>query len=461
MGKDKEPESQAFDTRHMEMSLLGWAMTWPERFYEIQTLSDEVFSMPACARLFKTMKKLYEDGGQGAIDTPAMIARGLTAAGTKEDDAFALLTDIQDYAPSSPEGFAYIRDQVVRQAVMRNVDAAGSEISTLAKSGIEDPEELTALAMASLQSAIAVGSKTTIKSMGEQMQAEIEKMERADQGHEYAQRGLSTGITAVDDIINGIVNKKVYVIAARPSVGKTAFVSAMIGAFLNQGASGLFVSQEMDAEECAVRMICHTAGLNIANVTKGLLKPTERRAYAEHAQEWMRTPWFIHDAGGMPITKLCSSARRLTLEHDIKWLAVDYLQLMDHQKQRGESTNDAIARTSQAVKALAMSLDIPIIMLSQLNRGSEGRDNKRPRLADLRDSGAIEQDADVVMFLYRDAMYWSPEEREEHRDKPCEMAEVIVAKQRNGPIDTAKVAFYPSCARYANLPEDYGYTTYS
>lgn len=151
------------------------------------------------------------------------------------------------------------------------------------------------------------------------------------------------------------------------------------------------------------------------------------------------------------MARIAAVARRLRYERNIGWMAVDYLQLIDHTANRSESTNDAITRSSKQLKALALSLDIPVIVLSQLNRDCEKRDNKRPRLSDLRSSGSIEQDADVVILIYRGAMYYTPEEEDqaqEGRSDVTDEVELIVAKQRNGPVGTVRVRWDRRHARF-------------
>lgn len=442
-----------FDAKHMEMTLIGWAITWPDRFYEIQELRAAThFTHGGCQKVFETMCRLYMQEGAGSIQTTSLIAKHLVREGMSETDAFAFLTECADYAPEGVEAGLPVRKEIAEAAMRRSLTSASTELASLATSSHGTTDEVANEASRIILDAVAAGADVQVADMRSEMQEEIERMEAAARGDYHQARGYPTGLAALDYIIGGLHNGEMIVIGARPSVGKTALLGSIsANLILKQKLPGVIFSMEMRRGEYAARMISHTSEVNLQKARNRLLNPTELKTYSEHAKSWAETPWFLHDQGGVTLAKLGAVTRRLYHEFGIRWAAIDYIGLMDHQHRGAESDNAAITRTSKGIKALAQSLDIPIIALSQLNRDCERRDNKRPRLQDLRDSGSIEQDADVVAFLYRDSLYAKPEDNQNPPD--VELAEIIVAKQRNGPIGTARVAFKNTCARFMNIPE--------
>lgn len=448
-----DPEPQGFDPQHLEMTLLGWAITWPNQFYEIQDLQPEHFAHPACRKLFIIMRDLYVKHGFGAISTSTIIAKEMTNQGWREEDAFTLITELNDYSPESVGAVSAVKAEVVKQGLQRCLAQASDEIKVVADVGNGTPAEIASEASSIVHQAISSQTTVVVKSMTDEMEAEIARTEDIEEGKFHADQGYSTGLGALDHILGGLHNGEMVVIGARPSIGKSAMLGSIVHSLLLQGLPGLVISMEMRAQEYAMRMISHTSGINLQFVRNRMLNPEQREKYIAHAREWADKPWWLYDQGAVSIDTVAILARRLYHEHAIKWVGIDYLQLMDHRRARNENDNSAITRTSKGIKSLSLSLDIPIIALCQLNRECENRDNKRPRLSDLRDSGALEQDCDVAMFIFRESMYYTQDEREEHKHDPFDTAEIIVAKQRNGPIGTARVAFYKESARFSNIPD--------
>ena len=261
--------------------------------------------------------------------------------------------------------------------------------------------------------------------------------------------GIATGFTELDKLTSGLQNSDLVVVAGRPSMGKTAFAMniAQHAATMKEGAVpvGIF-SMEMSKEQLVTRLLSSESEIEHTKLRTGTLSRSEWPKLAEAAGRLSDALMFIDDSPSLSVLELRARSRRLKKEHGLGLLVVDYLQLM-----RGRTGADRreqeISEISRFLKALAKELNIPVIAISQLNRAPEQREkeNKRPRLADLRESGAIEQDADVIMFIYRDEVY--NKEKEENKG----VAEIIIGKQRNGPIDTVELAFIDKLTTFKNL----------
>ena len=256
--------------------------------------------------------------------------------------------------------------------------------------------------------------------------------------------GIRTGFTDLDYITAGLQRSDLILIAARPAMGKTAFALSMAEyiAVKSKIPTAVF-SLEMSDTQLVKRMMAMDANVDLHAINTGDLTGAEWQSLIESVQNIGESKLFLIDnLSGLTITDICSKCRKLKLEHDLGLVIIDYLQLIESGR-RSESRQQEIANISRALKSLARELNIPVVALSQLNRGVETREDKRPKLADLRESGAIEQDADIVMFLYRDEVY-NPDENNKGK------AELIIGKHRNGSIGTVNLAWLPQYTRYAN-----------
>jgi len=258
--------------------------------------------------------------------------------------------------------------------------------------------------------------------------------------------GLETGYYTLDEVTSGFQKGDFIVVAGRPSMGKTAFVLniASFAAIKNNVSIGIF-SLEMSGEALVQRLLCSEAEVNLRNLRRGMLSNQDWVNLATAAGNLDKAPIFIDDSASLSILELKAKARRLKADSNIQIIIVDYLQLLDGPKTfRAASRQQEISDISRALKGLAKELDCPLVVVSQLSRMPEHRDDRRPRLADLRESGAIEQDADVVIFIYRDEVY-NPESEKKG------LAEINVAKQRNGPTRIFELGFFGDCTRFSNL----------
>lgn len=292
--------------------------------------------------------------------------------------------------------------------------------------------------------------------------------------------GLSTGLQDLDNKLGGLQRSDLVILAGRPSMGKTALATNIAynvakhytgvrqadGAVVttNGGIVGFF-SLEMSSEQLATRILSEQAEISSEKIRRGMIDESEFRKLSEVASEMSRIPLFIDQSGGLTVAQLASRARKLKRQHGLDLLVVDYLQLLSGSKARSDNRVQEITEITTGLKALAKELAVPVIALSQLSRQVENREDKRPQLSDLRESGSIEQDADVVMFVFREEYYIE-------RTKPAEgtpefadwmtkmahasgKAECIIGKQRHGPVGTVELSFEGQFTRFGNLARDY------
>jgi replicative DNA helicase len=291
--------------------------------------------------------------------------------------------------------------------------------------------------------------------------------------------GISTGLRDLDHNMGGLQRSDLIVLAGRPGMGKTALATNI--AFniakvyhgekqpdgtiktVNGGIVGFF-SLEMSAEQLATRIIAEQSGVPSFKIRRGSISEADFYKITEAAREMQTIPFHIDQTGGISIAQLAARARRLKRQRGLDLLVVDYIQLLSGSAKKGDSRVQEVTEITTGLKALAKELDVPILALSQLSRQVEARDDKRPQLSDLRESGSIEQDADVVMFVYREEYYLKNKEpkpgTEEHFKWQDEMgrvhgkAEAIIGKQRHGPTGTVQLAFQADVTRFADLADD-------
>jgi replicative DNA helicase len=296
---------------------------------------------------------------------------------------------------------------------------------------------------------------------------------------EGALSGISTGLIDLDRSLGGLQSSDLLILAGRPAMGKTSLVTNI--AFniakayqaekqqdgnlktVNGGIVGFF-SLEMSAEQLATRIIAEQSGVASYKIRRGDMREDDFYKITEAAREMQSIPFYIDQTGGISIAQLAARARRLKRQRGLDILIVDYLQLLSGSGKKGENRVQELTEITTGLKALAKELAVPIIALSQLSRQVESRDDKRPQLSDLRESGSIEQDADVVMFVYREEYYLKNKEpkpgTEEYFKWQAEMdqvhgkAEVIIGKQRHGPTGTVQLAFQADITRFTNLADE-------
>ncbi|MEJ0094791.1 MAG: replicative DNA helicase [Methylocella sp.] len=291
--------------------------------------------------------------------------------------------------------------------------------------------------------------------------------------------GIATGLTDLDRYMGGLQASDLVIVAGRPGMGKTALATNIafniakayefrmrpdgVPETTNGGIVGFF-SLEMSAEQLATRVIAEQSGVASYKIRRGDITEIEFHRIAEAAREMQSIPFYIDQTGGLSIAQLTARARRLKRQRGLDLLVVDYLQLLGGSKSRGDSRVQEVTEITTGLKALAKEMNVPVIALSQLSRQVESRDDKRPQLSDLRESGSIEQDADVVMFVYREEYYLKNKQPREGTEEfvawQTEMeraygrAEVIIGKQRHGPTGSVELAFEAEVTRFSNLARE-------
>ena len=268
--------------------------------------------------------------------------------------------------------------------------------------------------------------------------------------------GVPTGFEKIDDLTSGLQKSELIIIAGRPSMGKTAFALNIAShAAVEMGLPVAIFSLEMAKEQLAMRMLASEAKVDSHRLRQGRLGETDWPKLTIAAGRLSDAPIFIDDKPAIMVLEMKAKARRLKAESGLELIVLDYLQLMRGGGNR-DSREQEISEISRSLKALAKELNVPVIALSQLNRKVEDRTNRRPQMADLRESGAIEQDADLIAFIYRDELYNKSEDNPEKG-----MAEIIIGKQRNGPVGTVKLAFLEKYTSFENLarPEEAAYSS--
>ena len=363
----------------------------------------------------------------------------------KEVGGAAYLATLANSVPSAANIRAWA--QIVhKKAVLRRLIAAADEIGEMGYDEADDVEKILDRAE---QRLFAVSQKTVKHTFVEVKEALSQAFDRISELHKNRgkMRGVPTGFPDIDEILSGLQKSDLVILAARPSIGKTSFAldiarQAAVGAKVPVGIFSL----EMSSDQLIDRMIAAEGEVDLWRLRTGNLSDNPQDNDFERINRAMgilsEAPIFIDDTALANIMTMRTLVRRLKAEHDLGLIIIDYLQLME-----GRSTDNRvqeISEISRGLKTLAKELDLPILALSQLSRAVESRPDQRPKLSDLRESGSIEQDADVVMFLYR-------EDRVRPDSEQKGVAEVIVAKHRNGPVGTAKLYFQENCASFRSL----------
>lgn len=401
----------------------------------VQIIDREAFYLADNQILYDILVRLYEQNRpiDAVIVREELIKRQLL----EEVGGSEYLAKILNTVPSAAHGVHYAG--IVREkSLLRQLIAASNDILRDAYSPHEEADLVLDKAEKKIFEIAEKKVANSLVSIEEVLHEVFEMIQ--DRG----QRGIETDYFDLDDMLNGLQNGEMIIIAARPSMGKTAFAMNIIENIACRGIPCAVFSLEMSKQQLVQRMLCSRGQIDAHKLRKGMLQSHEYQQLATVVGELAKAPIWVDDSASLTILELRAKARRLKLQHDIKCIMIDYMQLMDNPGP--ESRQQQISEISRGVKSVARELNIPVICLSQLNRAAEGRDGHRPRMSDLRESGSIEQDADVIMLLHREDYY-----RKQDPDfQPDNVAEVIIAKQRNGPTGPVKLTFDDSTMRFKN-----------
>ncbi|MDO5408866.1 MAG: replicative DNA helicase [Lachnospiraceae bacterium] len=333
---------------------------------------------------------------------------------------------------------------VYEKALLRKVIKVNDTINSLCYQGKESADSILEETERSVFELLKTRSSGDFVPIRQVVLNALDKIEIASRNRD-AVTGIPMGFTDLDYQTSGLQPSDLVLIAARPSMGKTAFVLNIAHhVTIRKELSCAIFSLEMSKEQLVNRMLAMDANVDSQSMRNGKLSENDWEKLVESAGNIGTSKLIIDDTPGISISELRSKCRKFKLEYDLKLVMIDYLQLMSGSGKSGENRQQEISEISRSLKALAREIDCPVIALSQLSRACETRPDHRPMLSDLRESGAIEQDADVVMFLYRDD-YYNKDSEEKN------VSEIIIAKQRNGPTGTVKLAWLPEYTKFANL----------
>jgi replicative DNA helicase len=412
------------------------------------TLEAEDFSLEKHRRIFRRMGELQDRGER--IDRITVANELMKFNELEACDGLSYLVSLDDGLPQLPNVDSYIRI-VKDKSVLRRIITASQHMMNRCISSDEEPSQILAGAEETL---LKLG-ETRVKSgllNAEQILRDYDGGLNAFLDPSKRIKGISTGFAKLDEYTGGLHGGDLFIVAARPSMGKTAFalnIAQHVALKLKQTAA--VFSLEMSKESLLTRMLCSAARVDSQRFRAGYLTQEERRKLSNALHELVEAPLYIDDTAGLHMMDMHAKLRRLQAERGkIGLVIVDYLQLMGGHG-RFENRNQEVSALSRGMKLLAKELNVPMMVLSQLSRAVETRQgDHRPQLSDLRESGSIEQDADVVGFIFREEVY--------HRDREDlrGLAELIVAKQRNGPVGTVNLVFLHAQTKFENRAEDTG-----
>lgn len=414
----------------------------------LEILRPEDFYREAHRKIFSALIDLSDKGEPADLVT---LTAALQLKGNLEAvGGSGYLATLVDYVPTAAN-IAYYCRMVKDKSVSRQLIQVATEIATRSYEGGDVEAELD-WAEKSIFEIAGSKAKPSYFSTREIMKDTFKTIEKLYDRKELI-TGVPTGFNDLDLMTAGLQGGDLVIIAARPSMGKTAFCLNIVEHAALRAAKpvpSIVFSLEMGKEQLVQRLLCSVSRVDASRLRTGHLGESDWPKLTNGAGLLSEAPIFIDDTPSISVLELRAKARRLKAEHDLGLVVVDYLQLM--QGRNAESRQQEISEISRSLKALAKELHVPVVALSQLNRSLESRTDKRPMMADLRESGAIEQDADVIMFIYRDAVYCEACKR---RDNSCDKghdkdAEVIIGKQRNGPIGSVHLTFRGEFTRFEN-----------
>ena len=426
-----------------EQGVLGAMLMSPAAITDIiEELTPEDFYRPAHQLIYKAILDLFSDNKE--VD-PVIVAGRLDRHNDLERVGGApYLHTLFQIVPTAANA-RYYAEIVAEKAVLRRLVDAGTRIVQLGYEGTEGAEVDAVVDMAQ-QEVFAIAQKKVSEDysiLADILQPTMDELDKiaADGG---LATGIPTGFADLDHLTNGFHGGQMIIVAARPGVGKsTIALDFMRACSIKERKASVIFSLEMSKVEIMFRLLSAESSVKLSDMRGGRMTDEEWAKLANRAGEIEDAPLFIDDSPNLTMMEIRSKARRLKQQYDLQMIVVDYLQLMSSGK-RVESRQQEVSEFSRQLKLLAKELDVPLVAISQLNRGPESRTDKKPQVADLRESGSLEQDADIVMLLYR------PDSQDQDSERLGE-ADIIVAKHRGGPIGTIPVAHQLHYSRFVDL----------
>jgi replicative DNA helicase len=410
-----------------------------------EVLIPEDFYRAAHQKIFNAMLKLNDEGKVVDLVT---VTEELAAAKLIEDTGgVSYLSELASSVPTAANIEYYARI-VEEKALLRRLIRTATEI---ASDGYAREDEVEALLSEAEKNILAVAQRKNAGSFHNIKDVLVRTYDNIEEMHNRVGdiTGISTGFAELDRMTAGFQRNDLIIVGARPSVGKTAFaLNIAANVATKTGENVAIFSLEMGAEQLVMRMLCSEGNIDAQRLRTGSLTDDDWGKLTMAMGSLSNSGIFIDDTPGVRISDIRSKCRRLQQEHGLGMILIDYLQLILGSGRSGENRQQEVSEISRSLKQLARELKVPVIALSQLSRGVEQRQDKRPMMSDIRESGSIEQDADIVAFLYRDDYY---DKESENKN----IIEIIIAKQRNGPTGTVSLAFVKEYNKFVNLETRY------
>lgn len=442
-----------------EMGVLGSILLLPEVCDDLASLKSDDFYDDANRIIYSHLREMHDNGEK--IDVTLLVSRLKTADEYGKCGGAAYLARLSGAVANAAHA-VYYGGIVSEKAVYRNLINASTEILRDAYDQTSEARELCAQAEQKVFSIMDGRSTQSLHSISDVLHAAMDRMEARLRG-EVTDGTVETGLVDFDTMTGGLHNGELIILAARPSMGKTA-LAMNIGEHvaIEVRAPVLFVSLEMSGIELADRMLCSLARVNGHRLRNGTISSDDQTRLISKANEISQAPLFVDDSPSRTVSEIAAAARRIKRrEGNLGLIIIDYLQLIEPDNSR-DPRQEQVAKIARRLKGMARELETPMLCLSQLNRQAEDSKDHRPKLSHLRESGAIEQDADVVMFVHREEYYHRGEDRAQYAGQ----AEIIIAKQRNGPVGDVQLTWEADFTKFSNrAPERHsefdGYAEFS
>ncbi|WHY00732.1 replicative DNA helicase [Neobacillus sp. DY30] len=410
-----------------------------------EILIPEDFYRASHQKIFNAMLKLNDEGKVVDLVT---VTEELAAAKLIEDTGgVSYLSELASSVPTAANIEYYARI-VEEKSLLRRLIRTATEI---ASDGYSREDEVEALLSEAEKNILAVAQRKNAGAFHNIKDVLVRTYDNIEQMHQRAGEitGLETGFIELDRMTAGFQRNDLIIVGARPSVGKTAFALNIAQNVAHKTGENIAIfSLEMGAEQLVMRLLCAEGNIDAQRLRTGTLTDDDWGKLTMAMGSLSNSGIFIDDTPGVRISDIRSKCRRLKQEHGLGMILIDYLQLILGSGRAGENRQQEVSEISRSLKQLARELQVPVIALSQLSRGVEQRQDKRPMMSDIRESGSIEQDADIVAFLYRDDYY---DKESENKN----IIEIIIAKQRNGPTGTVSLAFVKEYNKFVNLETRY------
>lgn len=425
-----------------EQSVLGGMLLSKDAVADVTgQLRGGDFYVPKHEVIYEAVLTLYSQGEPTDVIT---ITDQLTKSGDlQRAGGVEYLHTLTSIVPTAANASFYA-EIVAEKALLRRLVEAGTRITQMGYAGEGEAVDLVNNAQAEIYAVTGAEQADDYVPLSLAVEAAVSEIEKA-QMNEGGMMGVPTGFSELDEKTNGFAPGQMVIIAARPAMGKsTLALDVARSASVHHNATTVFFSLEMGRAEIAMRLLSAEASIPLQTLRKGQLDSRDFQKLAATQARINDAPLFIDDSPNLTLVEIRAKCRRLKQRHNLKMVVIDYLQLLSSGK-KSESRQQEVSEFSRALKLLSKELEVPVIALSQLNRASEQRADKMPAISDLRESGSLEQDADMVILLHRESSY--------EKDNPrAGEADLILAKQRNGPTGTVTVAFQGHYSRFQDMP---------